>query len=219
MKPIFKISEVFKTSWKQTRSQIWVLSGLLIGYLIISFTLSIFSSPVTSEGLSGLTTGVILMNLLSIILGCIFALGYVKNVFQALDGDEPQFSAYGQQARKILTYFVSDILLCLIVCIGLVLFILPGIYLAVRLQFFTAIIVEENGGIISSLKKSWEITNGQFVPLLLLFFTMLGIIILGTLLFVVGLFVAIPLIFMMYAYVYRKLSAPVLPEESEVTIE
>ena len=219
MKPIFKISEVFKTSWKQTRSQIWVLAGLIIGYMIISFTLSIFSAPAPGLGLAGFTIGVILMNVLSIILGCIFSLGYIKNIFQALDGDEPQFSAYGQQARKILTYFLSSILYALIICVGLGLLIIPGIYLALRLQFFTAIIVEEDGGILESLRRSWEITKGQAMPLFLVFLTMVGISIVGFLLFIVGIFVAIPLTYMMYAYTYRKLSAPVISEQNIATVE
>lgn len=208
MKPILKISDLFKISWKQTRAQIWVLAGLLIGWTIITFTLSIFSTPDPSLGLSGYTLGIILMNIVFALIGCIFNLGYLKNIFQALDGDEPQFSAYGQQARKILTYFIASIIMSIIVCIGFCLLILPGIYLAVRLQYFTAVIVEDNGGIISSLKRSWEITKGNFWPLFLLGLTFFGIAILGILLFVVGIFVAYPLIYMMYAASYRVLSAP-----------
>ena len=49
----------------------------------------------------------------------------------------------------------------IIVVFGICLFIIPGIYLALRLQFFTAFIVEEDTGIIESLKRSWEITRGQ----------------------------------------------------------
>lgn len=205
MKPILKISEVFATSWKQTKSQIWVLSGLIIGYLILSFTLSIFSTPVSSDGLSGFTPGMIIMKIISAIISILFSLGYLKNVFQALDGDEPQFAAYGQQAHKILTYFCSNILAFLIVLIGLVFLIIPGIYLALRLQFFSAAIVDDNAGIIESLKKSWEITKGHTFSLFLLCLTMIGICIVGCLLFIVGIFVAIPLTYMMYAYVYRKL--------------
>lgn len=36
MEPKFMISEVFGTSWKYTKSQIWVLVGLFIGYFIKS---------------------------------------------------------------------------------------------------------------------------------------------------------------------------------------
>ena len=107
--------------------------------------------------------GTIVINLISCIISCIFALGYMKNIFQALDGEEPQFSAYGQQARKIITYFVANLFMGIIVVFGICLFIIPGIYLALRLQFFTAFIVEEDTGIIESLKRSWEITRGHAV--------------------------------------------------------
>ena len=114
------------------------------------------------------------INLISCIISCIFALGYMKNIFQALDGEEPQFSAYGQQARKIITYFVANLFMGIIVVFGICLFIIPGIYLALRLQFFTAFIVEEDTGIIESLKRSWEITRGQGMPLFMLMLSMIG---------------------------------------------
>ena len=42
MEPKFMISEVFGTSWKYTKSQIWVLVGLFIGYFILSSIISLF---------------------------------------------------------------------------------------------------------------------------------------------------------------------------------
>ena len=107
MGPKFSISEVCSTSWQRTKTQIWVLAGLLIGMTIISFTLSAFAMPMQKS-----IVGTIVINLISCIISCIFALGYMKNIFQALDGEEPQFSAYGQQARKIITYFVANLFNC-----------------------------------------------------------------------------------------------------------
>ncbi len=95
-----------------------------------------------------------------------------------------------------------------IVLAGFLFFIIPGIYLALRLQFFQAFIIEENAGIIESLHKSWEITRGQVLPLFILALVMIGIMILGCILFGIGIFVAVPLIYMMYGYVFRKLSIP-----------
>lgn len=83
-----------------------------------------------------------------------------------------------------------------------------GICLALRLQFFQAFIIEENAGIIESLHKSWEITRGQVLPLFMLALVMIGIMILGCILFGIGIFVAVPLIYMMYGYVFRKLNTP-----------
>ena len=166
----------------------------------------------------GSIVGRVIVQIVSLLISCIFMLGYVKNIFQALDGEEPQFSAYGQQSRKIITYLIANILFSIAVCIGTVLLIIPGIYLYLRLQFFTAFIVEEDCGIIESLQKSWNMTQGQTLPLFLLLLTMIGTAIVGCILFFVGFFVAIPLIYMMQCYTFRKLNTISTEEEVQQTI-
>ena len=208
MEPKFMISEVFGTSWKHTKSQIWVLVGLFIGFSILSMIVTLFGMPA-----QGSIVGRVIVQIVSLLISCIFMLGYVKNIFQALDGEEPQFSAYGQQSRKIITYLIANILFSIAVCIGPVLLIIPGIYLYLRLQFFTAFIVEEDCGIIESLQKSWNMTQGQTLPLFLLLLTMIGTAIVGCILFFVGFFVAIPLIYMMQCYTFRKLNTISTEEE------
>ena len=210
MEPKFMISEVFGTSWKHTKSQIWVLVGLFIGFSILSMIVTLFGMPA-----QGSIVGRVIVQIVSLLISCIFMLGYVKNIFQALDGEEPQFSAYGQQSRKIITYLIANILFSIAVCIGMVLLIIPGIYLYLRLQFFTAFIVEEDCGIIVSLQKSWNMTQGQTLPLFLLLLTMIGTAIVGCILFFVGIFVAVPLIYMMQCYTFRKLNTISTEEEAQ----
>ena len=101
------------------------------------------------------------------------------------------------------------------VAIGIFLLIVPGIYLAIRLQFYSAYIVEEDCGIIESLQKNWDLTKGQGMPLFLLLLAMIGTAIVGCILFFVGLFVAVPLIYMMQCYTFRKLNT-ISTEEEEV---
>ncbi|MBQ4163168.1 MAG: hypothetical protein IJD84_09885 [Parabacteroides sp.] len=201
MESKFSISEVFNTSWKLTKSQIWVLAGLLIGFTILSSIISLFGTPAESS-----TIGALAVSLISLIISSLFMLGYYKNIFQTIDGEEPQFSAYGQESRKVFTYLIANIIYACIVTLGIVLLIIPGIYLAVRLQFYTALIVEENAGIIDSLKRSWTLTEGLTWPLFLILLTSIGIAIIGCILFFVGLFIAIPLTYMMQCYVFRKLN-------------
>ena len=91
----------------------------------------------------------------------------------------------------------------IIVVFGICLFIIPGIYLALRLQFFTAFIVEEDTGIIESLKRSWGNNPRTGHAVIYAYaghdrnFFILGLILLG-----IGIFVAMPLIYMMYGYVF-----------------
>ena len=211
----FTISEVFKTSWQFTKSQIWVLAGLLIGFTILSFILSLFGTPA-----EGSTVGTLIVSFISLIFSSLFTLGYYKNIFQTLDGEEPQFSAYGQESRKVFTYFFANIIYVCISTIGLILFVIPGIYLALRLQFYTQFIVEENAGIIESLQKSWELTRGHTLPLFLFLLTVIGITVIGCVFLFIGIFIAIPLTYMMQCNIFRKLNTfpnNIFQEENLVT--
>lgn len=196
------ISEILKASWKSLIAEIWLLVGLVIGYVIIALFLSLFITD-PKEGIGATNIAIIA---LSCIFSLIFTLGYTKNLFQALDKDEPQFSAYGRQSLKILTYLIAYILFFIIVSIGIALLIVPGIYLALRLQFFQAAIVDENTGIIDSFKRSWEITKGQVLPLFLLQLIMIGISLIGMIALGAGIFVAIPFTGLIYCCTFRKLT-------------
>lgn len=201
MEPKFTVSEVFSTSWKYTKSQIWVLAGLLIGFTILSCIISVFSMPA-----QGSTKGVIITSLISLVIQSLFMLGYTKNLLQTMDGEEPQFSAYGQQARKLITAILASLLYSVAMVVGLIFLIIPGLYLAIRLQFYLILIVEEDCGIIESLQKSWELTRGQAMPLFALFFAAICIEIIGFILLFIGIFVATPLVLMMQCYAFRKLN-------------
>ena len=60
MEPKFILSDVFKAAWKGTRSQLWILAGLLIGYGILFFTLVAFAMPMQSS-----MAGMIVVNVIS----------------------------------------------------------------------------------------------------------------------------------------------------------
>ena len=200
----FILSDVLRIAWKGYISQIWLLTGLMIGFVTVSLALDVFIPSPLHGTVS--VTGIVLA-LLSLVLFLLFSLGYTKNMFQTLDGEEPQFSAYGQVSRKIFTGLFAGLIFTVVVIVGLALLILPGYYLAIRLQFFLASIIEEDTGIITSLKRSWEVTKGQEMSLFLLLLVEKGIVLIGLAFFVIGIFMAAPLIGLMNCYVFRKLTA------------
>ena len=149
MEPKFIISEVFSTAWKGTKSQLWILAGLLIGYCILSFTLTAFAMPMQSSMI-----GKIIVNVISALFSIIFSLGYMKNIFQALDGEEPQFSAYGQQTKNIITYFLASLITGFVVLAGFLFFIIPGIYLALRFSSSKPLLSRKTPGLSSLCIKA-----------------------------------------------------------------
>jgi uncharacterized membrane protein len=205
MKEKINYSDIFRTAWKGLKSQFWLLTGLLIGFTIIYSLLFIFAIPAKGESF---TISGIIVCILCVFLLCLFQLGYLKNCFQALDGEEPQFSSYGQVSRKLLSYLAAYFVYTIVISVGFVLLLIPGIYLSLRLQFFFASMVDENTGIIESFKRSWEITKGHAMSLFVVILIMILISFIGQIALFVGIFVAIPLITLMYGAVFRRLTTP-----------
>ncbi len=208
MERVLSYSEIIKKSWESLKTQFWVLAGLIIGFTIVSLLLAILFTPVENADISLRN---IVISILLLAFSYIFKMGYLKNCFQALDGEEPQFSAYGQVFRKLFKYIVAFLIYSIILSIGFALLVFPGIYLMLRLQFYYASIIEENTTIVESFKRSWDITQGHTLELFILFLLSIAIIIAGSILFFIGFFVAIPLVSLIYACAFRKLTKPSTP--------
>ena len=82
--------------------------------------------------------------------------------------------AFGIGVRHVLPLLVISILLTLGITLGLVLLVVPGLFLMVKWSVAIPAQVEESAGIIGSFKRSWALTAGSwwgifgFVVLLLL---------------------------------------------------
>ena len=199
-------ADIFKTAWKGFKSQCWLLMGLLIGFTIIYSLLLLFAIPAKEETLS---ISSMIVAVISIVLASLFIMGYLKNCLQTIDGEEPQFLAYGQVLRKLLIFIPASLIFFVTIAIGCAFLLFPGIYLYLRFQFFFASMMDEDSGMIESFKRSWSITKGHAMQLFVLLLFQKVIIIIGFIALGIGIFAAIPYIILMYGYAYRKLTAPV----------
>jgi len=148
----------------------------------------------------------LVFSLIKIIVGLSISIGLTRISLDFIDGKKPKvFDVF--QTKSIVNYFVVSVAKSLATLVGLILFIIPGIIIALKLQFATYLVVDKNMGISDSLNKSWEMTKGVKWNLFL-FGLLLGLInVLGIICLLVGLIVTVPLTMIATAYVYRKLLA------------
>lgn len=147
-----------------------------------------------------------LLGALATIFLIIIRIGYNKIFLRINDGEKPNFSEIFKEYPLFWKYLGVSILMPLVVLLGLILLIVPGIIWAVRFSFAPLIIVDTKIGPIASMKESWAITAGNFWHLLgfwivIGLFNLLGMIVLG-----VGLLVSIPVSTFASIYVYRELT-------------
>jgi len=91
------------------------------------------------------------------------------------------------------------------ILIPLLISIIPIIYISIRLQFYSNILIEEESGWLDTIKKSYRITNGHVNSVLTLNMILLIIILLSAIPMFVGLIVSLPLASIANVYIYTLL--------------
>ena len=93
------------------------------------------------------------------------------------------------------------------VIIPIILIIIPAVYISVRLQFYNYFLLDEESGIIESIKRSAEISKSYVGELFLLGAVLSIIILISIIPLGLGLIFSIPLSTLATSYVYLKLKA------------
>lgn len=112
------------------------------------------------------------------------------------------------EIRQYWQVLGATLLVGLMVTVGTLFFIVPGIYLAITYQFTVPLIIERKLGVIEAMRASAAMTKGQKWNLFGFDLTCLGVILLGALALGVGLLVAMPVVWLAYIRVYRDLVVP-----------
>ena len=192
---MFSISESVKYGWAMMKENM---------HLSVLSTLLMLAVGAVSGGGKGLFKS--LFGILAAILLIVIRIGYSKIFLRITDNDKPKFSDIFRSYPLFWKYLGISILFPVIVFVGLLLLILPGILWAVRFSFAPLILVDTNMGIIASMKESWAITEGNFWSLLL-FWIVVGVLnFLGFLALGIGLLVSVPVTTFSSIFVYRALS-------------
>lgn len=87
---------------------------------------------------------------------------------------------FNASTKKLFGFFGVSLLTGIPVMIGLVLFVIPGIYLAIALSFGVLIYLDQNTGAVDSLNKSRELVKGFWWPVFGRYFAFIVIVILVT---------------------------------------
>lgn len=71
----------------------------------------------------------------------------------------------GRVLKRLLSLIAIYIIVVLVTAVGLILLVVPGVYVWLRLSLAVPICVIEDEGMVESLSKSWEIAQGSLLKL------------------------------------------------------
>ncbi len=98
----------------------------------------------------------------------------------------------------------ASILVSISVLIGFMLFILPGIYLAVSFSFTTQLIIDKQLGVIEAMKTSLLAVNKKWFKFFGIYMSLIGLFMLSMLTLGIALIWLLPFIFIVNGILYKK---------------
>lgn len=99
---------------------------------------------------------------LSAIVNIFFSCVMAKMAFDAIDGKKVSFDAFKMPAMTYVNYIATTIVVGFLAGIGMIFCLLPGIFIAIRLEFAANYVIDRGYGVADAIKASWNDTKGNF---------------------------------------------------------
>lgn len=133
--------------------------------------------------------------------------GFLRICLALSDGREPKFADTFAHLNLGLKFLTGQILYMLLIVIGLLLLVVPGVYLAVRYAVFGFCLAAGETNVARCFQQSAILSTGAKPYLLRILVVLLVFNVLGAGLLGLGLFITVPLSVLMLTAAYQQLSA------------
>lgn len=207
--PMVAMAAIFGGVWFAV-TILFSIIGSLMGVGTSSYSATAGSSgySTTSSAVEGSQAGLMVgfqlaSNIISALINLFLTLGMKRICLNAVSGKQVSVGMLFGQGRLLLRAFGGGILYVLMVTIGTLLFIFPGIYLALRYGQFLTAMVDKNLGVMDSFSYSAKITHNNLVNLFVIYLFSILLGFAGCLALGVGLLFAYPVIWLMWIVAYR----------------
>ncbi|MFT6879347.1 MAG: putative membrane protein [Psychromonas sp.] len=149
------------------------------------------------------------LSIIQLFLGGAFALGMSIYFLNIVRGGDARVENLFDGFKKYVPSLVAYVVLIVLTVLGFILLIIPGIIIICGLSQTFYILADDKTNMsgIDALKKSWEMMDGWKVKYFLLKLIHGGMVIVGLLMLVIGIFYMIPIISTSQALFYEKLKA------------
>jgi uncharacterized membrane protein len=207
----FSIEESLRKGWELTRSNfgMWLAVGVI--FALINLVPELFNDDASND----FQYTSILLNLIFSVISTLLGIGLTKIALLLLDGKKAEVMDLFRYPQYLVQTIIGAIIYMVMVFIGLIFLVIPGIYVALKYQFFSEIIIDKNVSALEALQQSGEITKGNLLNLFIAGIVLAVVFILGIIALGIGLFVTFPVVTLAYTYIYRQLMKAHKPAKAE----
>ncbi len=202
------IGQIVKDTWAIFKKDWMKIYGLMALPIVFGFISGIISGILGDEGLIAL-----ILELVYLFIQTVISMGVLKAMLSIVRGESFDMDTILSTQPLFLKYLGATLLLGLMIGLGFIFFVIPGIYLAITYTFVPYLIVDKKLGVFEAMKESSEMTKGKKLDIFAFGVVSLLIGYSGLLALFVGVFLTAPFAGMMYPILYsRMVNSPVKTE-------
>ena len=189
------IRESLKVGWGLFMKRPWYLLGLVIAFVLLFVATGSQGALVTA-------------------LAYVVNAGYLALLLRHYAGETVVFDdLFSVDQQKWISFAFLALIKGVAIVLGLVFFIIPGVYLAVRWTFAELYVIDKGMRPLEALKASSELTKGVRWKIFLFMGVSIALIVIGVLFLFIGALVASIVILFATIKIYKDLQANTRDEE------
>ena len=205
----FSIASSVRFGWETFKKRPWFFVGITLLIAVISGITSHLTGSLNADGNGFAYTALfpleVVLFFVGIVVSILLKMGTINFVLKAHDDSESARVNDLWAPYPFWKYLLTSIVVGIIVIVGLILLIVPGIIWALRYMFAQYLVMDRHLDASEALSESAKITYGHKWQLLGFGLVLVGINILGAVCLLVGLLVSIPVSSLAFAHAFRTL--------------
>ena len=209
----FDPMEAVSHAWKLLTENLGLLLGMMIALMAIGFAMNMLGQAIQfalidATGGQGpaVIIAAILFGFLNQVVQSWILIGFIRSCLAIARNQPVSFSMLFSGGPYLIKYLVVTILLSIAVGFGMLLLIVPGIYLMLTYWPAAVLIIDRQVGIFESFEIAGAVSKGNRLSSLGLGFIGLGLMILGALMCGVGILFTMPLFYMAGVVAYLTMT-------------
>ncbi len=204
----FSATGAVQAGWERFKQRPWFFVGVTVIIGVISGISGQLTGHFDPSGPQAAALfGVMLVGTaIGMVVGLLVKMGTISLYLKAYDNVGSAKFEDLWAPRHIVSFVLASIVVGIIIFLGFILLIVPGIIWALRYAFVQYLVIDRGLDVSAALKESARITSGHKWQLLGFFLLLVLVNILGAICLIVGLLISVPVSALATVHAYRTLS-------------
>jgi hypothetical protein len=207
--PVFSIGDCIRYGWETFKKRPFFLIGALLICAFLPQIPSLLVShhiPVPNEPPPPPTGPEMVAWFASMLIGVFVSLGGTNLLLRVHDNVKTAKYSDLWYPEPVWRYLGAYILATLIIIVGFLLLVVPGVIAGLGLMFVNFLVIDRGLGPTDAIKESWRLTQGYKWPLFLFSLALLLLNLAGLVALIIGVLVTAPVSWIALAHAYRVIT-------------